>query len=101
VLNASGQLWAEGYLDDDGRRADGCRRAWHDPPVTARVGPIDRQVVELAERIGKPPALVAVAVDEEERAGRVVRAQDRTLALDPARLSPQLTEALRRLELPE
>jgi hypothetical protein len=70
--------------------------------VTVRVrSRIDRQVVELAERIGKPAALVAVVVDEEERAGRVVRARDGTLALDPARLSSQLREALRRLELPD
>jgi hypothetical protein len=48
---------------------DSCRRACHDPSVTARVGPIDRKVVELAKRIGKPAALVAVVVDDEERAG--------------------------------
>lgn len=82
-----------------GDGADGCRRSWHDPVVTARVGPIDRQVVELAERIGKPAALVAVVVDDEERAGRVVRAEDGTLALDPARLSPELRETLRRLDV--
>jgi hypothetical protein len=35
------------------------------------VGPIDRQVVELAQRIGKPAALVAFVVD-------------------PAHLSPEL-----------
>jgi hypothetical protein len=52
------------------------------------VGAIDHQVVELAERIGKPAALVAVVVDDEERAGRVVRAEDGTLALDPTRLRP-------------
>jgi hypothetical protein len=80
-------------------RADGCRRAWHDPPVTARVRPIDRQVVELAQRIGKPPALVAVVVNDEQRAGRVVRAEDGTLLLDPARLSPELADALRRLDV--
>jgi hypothetical protein len=70
--------------------------------VTVRVGSrIDLAVVELAERIGKPAALVAVVLDDEERAGRVVRAEDGTLALDPARLSPKLAEALRRLELPD
>jgi hypothetical protein len=69
--------------------------------VTVRVSPIDSQVVELAERIGKPAALVAVVVDHEQRAGRVVRAKDGTLALDPARLTPQLADALRRLELPD
>jgi hypothetical protein len=50
--------------------------ACHDPLVTARVGPLDRQVVELAQRIGKSAALVAFVVD-------------------PAHLSPELQGILR------
>jgi hypothetical protein len=67
------------------------------PVVTARVGPFDSQLVELAQRIGQPAWLVAVIVDEEERAGRVVRARDGTLALDPA---PAVARASRGAETP-
>jgi hypothetical protein len=76
-------------------------RAYRERHAAAAATAEPPSLAELAERIGKPLALVEFLVAQELRAGRIVRAQDGRLRLDPARVPPDLRAALRRLSLPE